>query len=291
MGDFTADWLLLREPADAAARCSRLTRLIADRFPRDAVLHGLDLAAGTGANTRYLIVHLPPQQSWLLVDRDPSLLSDVAARTYSWGVARGFEVSNQDSGLLLSGQQLQCQVTTCCLDLATDGEEVVASVFANRRFVSASALLDLVSERWLRRLARRCRESGADVLFALTCDGRVRCSPEEQEDEAVLALVNRHQSTDKGFGAALGPAACSWAERCFASLGYLVQREPSDWRLEPNARELQQYLIKGWAAAASEIAPEHSAMIGDWLSRRLAHVEGNRSRIMVGHEDLAAWLP
>ena len=32
-------------------------------------------------------------------------------------------------------------------------------------------------------------------------------------------------------------------------------------------------------------------MIRDWLGRRLAHVEAGRSRVIVGHEDLAAWLP
>jgi hypothetical protein len=32
-------------------------------------------------------------------------------------------------------------------------------------------------------------------------------------------------------------------------------------------------------------------MIQAWLARRLAHVEAGRSEVIVGHEDLAAWLP
>ena len=61
--------------------------------------------------------------------------------------------------------------------------------------------------------------------------------------------------------------------------------------LAPEQRELQRQLIEGWAQAAEEIAPEQTPMIRDWLARRLAHVEAGRSHVIVGHEDLAAWLP
>jgi len=31
--------------------------------------------------------------------------------------------------------------------------------------------------------------------------------------------------------------------------------------------------------------------IARWRARRLAHVDAGRSRLVVGHDDLAAWLP
>ena len=80
---------------------------------------------------------------WLLVDHDPGLLAQVPA-------ASGVE--------------------TRCLELSTlDDREI----FDGRALVTASALLDLVSEEWLRVLAVRCAESGAAVLFALSYDGRI----------------------------------------------------------------------------------------------------------------------
>jgi hypothetical protein len=116
----------------------------------------------------------------------------------------------------------------------------------------------------------------------------------------IRGLVNRHQQTDKGFGPALGPAAAGAAERCFAGLGYRVECESSPWVLRPDARnpaaryaaaELQRQLIQGWAEAASENAPDRLASIEAWRARRLAHVDANRSHLIVGHTDLAAWLP
>ena len=58
------------------------------------------------------------------------------------------------------------------------------------------------------------------MLFALNYDGRIKCAPGDPDDAAIVALVNRHQRTDKGFGPALGPDAPGLAERCFATLGY-----------------------------------------------------------------------
>ncbi|MBI3491471.1 MAG: class I SAM-dependent methyltransferase, partial [Acidobacteria bacterium] len=136
--------------------------------------------------------------------------------------------------------------------------------------VTASALLDLVSESWLRALAERCRANGAAVLFALSYDGRIQCSPEEPEDALVRDLVNRHQRTDKGFGPALGPEATDVAARCFADLGYSIKRESSDWVLTPESRELQKQVIDGWARAAAEVEPLRAKTIEAWRMRRLA---------------------
>ena len=165
-------------------------------------------------------------------------------------------------------------------------------IFAGRHLVTASALLDLVSAEWLRALADRCRASGAAALFTITYNGRSSCAPAEPEDDLVRDLMNRHQKTDKGLGGpALGPDAVSCAEQQFAEAGYLVRREPSDWTLGPEVSALQRMLIDGWAQAATEMAPDHSATIARWRERRLAHVDAGRSRIVVGHDDLAAWLP
>jgi hypothetical protein len=177
------------------------------------------------------------------------------------------------------------------VDLAGAFEPEAEDLCAGRDLVTASALLDLVSERWLHALARRCRDRGAAVLFALTYNGDVHCSPEEPEDEAVRELVNRHQRTDKGFGVALGPAAAGSAVRVFADLGYDMRRERSDWTLGADARDLQTRLIEGWADAAAAIAPDRSASLRAWSARRLAHVDAGRSRMVVGHDDVAGWLP
>jgi len=289
MADSLSNWLALREPADDAARSPLLTHEIVRALGRYHPLSVLDLGAGTGSNVRHLAGFLPAPQRWLLVDRDPATLADVRARTSSWAAVHGYEVTVDGEEYVIRGRQVDCRIETRCLDL---GRLIDPGIFSGRHLVTASALLDLVSETWLRTLALRCREAGAAVLFALTYNGRSRCSPGEPEDDAIRELMNQHQrASDHGFGPAAGPEAIECAARSFAAVGYHVRREASGWALAPDIRELQRQLIEGWAEAALEIAPGQSAMVRSWLTRRLAHVEAGRSRVDVCHEDLAAWLP
>jgi len=173
------------------------------------------------------------------------------------------------------------------LDLATDLARIE---LPSRCLVTSSALLDLVSDRWLEALVHRCRAAAADAYFALTYDGRTLCAPAEMEDAEVLELFNRHQRGDKGFGfgPALGPTAAQRAPEIFASLGYRVTTRASDWRIAPHDAAFQRALLTGWLDAALEIAPQRADALHAWLARRLAHVEAGRSALTVGHVDLVA---
>jgi hypothetical protein len=252
MSGFSAEWLALREPADVAARSADLAAFVSRRCEGRL----LDLGGGTGANIRYLAAKLPSPQHWTLVDDDSALLARVPAF-----------VTRHRANLT---------------DVVDEGE-----LFDGCSLVTASALLDLVSDTWLAKLVLRCRAAGANVLFALSYDGRLVCSPEDQEDEDIRRLVNEHQKADKGFGPALGPAAGARTAALLSATGYVVKQETSDWKLLPSARELQRELVNGWAAAAAAIAPSRKSAIENWRVRRIGHIDAGRSRIVVGHVDVA----
>lgn len=288
MDDALGQWLALREAADAAARSASLTRAIADRVASASPVNVLDLATGTGSNFRFLADRLPRVQRWLAVDRSASLLDQLSIRASSWAAERGYNVTREGTACIVSGERLDCRLEILQRDLGSLDD---AGMFAGRRLVTASALLDLVSETWLHALAARCREAGASALFTITYNGMTSCAPVEPEDAMVLDLFNRHQRTDKALGGpATGPDAAACAARCFAEAGYHVRSEPSDWRLGSSDGELQRPLIAGWAEAATEMAADAAPTIADWRHRRLQHVDAGRSRLVVGHTDVAAWI-
>jgi hypothetical protein len=267
METFSADWLALREPADHAARAHDLAAALSERLGARPSGGALDIAGGTGSNLRYLLPRLPGIARWTLFDYDPRLLDaathDLEPRCASAGIT----------------------FTTVRGDL----NEVARLPLDGCALVTASALLDLVSDAWLRAFARRCREARVSVLCALSYDGVITCDPPEPPDERVRALVNAHQRTDKGFGAALGPDAAAVAEGCFREEGYEVRISPSDWHLGPEMAALQRPLIEGWAGAARALVPAEAEAIDAWQERRLAHVNAGVSRLRVGHRDLLAW--
>ncbi len=267
MSGFSADWLALREGADASARAAALVARL--RSARSGPFAILDLGSGTGANLRYLAPRLGAAQDWLLVDVDAALLERA-------GLATG------------AGPARASRVRSTRLDLA---RELAALEIPAHGLVTASALLDLVSRPWLEALAARCAAAEADVLFALTYDGRIELGPPDPEDAAVRALVNRHQRRDKGFGAALGPAAARAAADAFAAVGYAMATAPSDWRLGPADAALQRALLQGWTQAAAEVEPAWADRLAAWHARRAAPIEAGRATAVVGHVDLLGLRP
>ena len=262
MTESLSEWLSLREAADAAARSTTLLAALVDALPAPP-LRIVDLGTGTGSNVRYLSARLPRPQEWLVVDRDALLLEELRQRV--------------DVSLIVRAANLGA---------------LTEDLFAARHLVTASALLDLVSEPWLQHLAQHCRRVGAAALFALTYNGESSCTPSEPEDDFVRNLLNSHQrQNDKGFGRGAGPDATDAAERAYAGAGYVVRRARSDWNLAESDAALQRPLVQGWADAAVELAPDRAVLIAEWLARRVRHIDEGRSRIVVGHEDLAAWLP
>jgi hypothetical protein len=287
VSSFSADWLALREPVDEVSRPQSLVQKIIDALPQQEPLAILDVACGTGANVRYLMDRLPGAQRWLLVDNDEALLGQLPEQMKTWGATREYEVFESTNGVSMRGPKGTRLLETRRSNIFT----LDPALFAGRALITTSALLDLVSNDWLRIFVPRCREANAAVLFALSYDGRMRCEPMESEDFTIRDLVNRHQRTDKGFGPALGAEAVRVAEDYLQRLGYRVRREFSDWRISPTMVHLQKEIIAGWAAAALAASPAQESMIAGWRERRLEHVDQGRSRLIIGHTDLAGWLP
>ena len=257
---FAADWLDLREGADHAARPRALLTPLIDWCRGRVPLEIVDLGAGAGSNLRYLAALLPRPQRWLLLDHDPALLRLTTAP--------GGDVT----------------VERACRDLAA--ATTVGALTGH--LVTASALLDLVSEAWIERLAARCEAIGAAALLALSYDGAIRWSPVLPEDELARQAVNAHQQRDKGLGAALGPDAATTAAAAFRQRGYRVELAPSPWQLGAADTALQEALLAGWVGAAAEQRPDAGGTLRAWARARRELIASGQSRLQVGHLDLLA---
>jgi hypothetical protein len=288
MSGFSAQWLALREPLDVESRNAGLIESLIDSLDataREEPLEMIDLGAGTGANLRYAAPRLGGVQNWLLVERDTVLLNAVAGSMGDWADQTDTQISSSGGNLVLSADRFECRAQNLALDLATQLERLPLPTAG---VLTAAALLDLVSEEWLRRLIRGAADEAMTVWFTLSYDGRMSCHPAEPEDEEVRELVNRHQLRDKGFGLALGAGAARAAVKALFEHGYRVQSAPSDWHASPQQPDLQRALVEGWFAAACEMAPRRSAGLQGWMNRRCAHIDAGRSVLRVGHQDLLA---
>lgn len=258
---FEAAWLALREGADHRARCAEVVPPLEHWWTGRGASTVLDLGCGTGSNLRWLAPRLPKPQRWTLVDHDGALLAHVQA---------------PEAGVSIRGVEG---------DLAVEGLSEVAAA----DLVTASALLDLVSEAWLARLADACAAAGAAALFALSYDGAISWEGgADAGDALVRTAVNEHQRRDKGLGPALGPAAARTAEALFRARGYRTRLVPSPWTIGPGEADLARALIDGWAAAAAEQRPARVGEVRAWAERRRKTVAASALTLRVGHQDLLA---
>lgn len=258
MSSFAAEWLALREPADRSARdrglAARLAAWLAGQ-PAPATI--LDLGSGTGATVRALSDIVPPDAHWHLVDNDPALLATAQS---SLGTADTIET----------------------VDLALD-LDIVARIAPD--VVTASALIDLVSDDWIYRLTDVADTAGAAVYCALTCDGNDKWSPPHPADAFVHRAFLADMRRDKGFGPALGVDAAPVLAESLAKAGYRVASAASPWRLGAGDEPLIGALADGVADTVVGHLDD-TATVDAWrLSRRQA------TAVAIGHVDVLGLPP
>lgn len=266
MSGFSLDWLRQREPFDLAARDRGCAQRFAATLAQVArrPLRILDLASGSGANLRALAHVIGVEQRWTLTDDDAELVAAQAAIDAQW------------------------EKQSLVIDLAQALDELDFAAFDG---ITTSAFLDLVSQAWLERFAAKLLAAGRPLLATLNVDGRRVWHPALAEDATVLAAFARHQSSNKGFGPALGAAAVS----CLADLlrrdGYAVSLARSDWRIARDAVAMLRPLLDDTFHAAREARPDQASIFSRWHEVRREHLERGLLSLDVGHLDLLALPP
>lgn len=252
------EWLDLRERADAAARSRELVRQLRRHLPTGPlVVH--DLACGSGSMGRWLAPLLPRPQQWILHDRDPDLLALA-------------EANRPDS----------VAVETRLGDVTRLGRDELAGA----SLVTASALLDLLTEDELAALVDACVGPACPVLLTLSVAGRVRLFPADPLDAHVAASFDEHQRRVTSRGRLLGPDAVEAAADRFRRSGAEVVVEPSPWRLDARESDLVAEWLAGWVDAACEQEPELAADADPYRRRRLREAEAGRLVVTVDHADV-----
>jgi hypothetical protein len=258
------EWLALREPADAAARALDLVEQLG-RLPETGrwVIH--DLGCGTGAMGRWLAPRLSGPQHWVLHDLDLDLLEVAAVEAPGPAADRA----------AVSVEPKQSDITS-----------LHQRDLAGASLITASALLDVLTEDQLAGLVSVCAGAGCPALLTLSVVGRVEVIPADPLDGRVAGAFDDHQRRATDRGRLVGPDAVGFAVEEFARLGSDALVRPSPWRLGPLQAELAAEWFTGWAAAACEQQVDLVAETGAYRRRRLAQARAGRLAVTVGHADV-----
>lgn len=263
----SSEWLSLREPADAAARSRELAGQLGPARPAAGswVIH--DLGCGTGSMARWLAPQLRGPQRWVLHDRDAGLLALAASHAYGRaGDGSAVTVHTQRSDITRLGP----------------GDLGQASL------ITASALLDMLTEEELRGLVGLCAGAGCPALLTLSVVGNVTLTPSDPLDRSLAAAFDAHQRRVTDRGRLLGPDAAGFAAEAFSETGAEVRVRPSPWRLGAGQAELMAQWLTGWVGAACEQEPGLAAEADAYTRRRLSQAGAGRLTATVDHVDVLA---
>ncbi|HEV2552791.1 MAG TPA: class I SAM-dependent methyltransferase [Bosea sp. (in: a-proteobacteria)] len=276
MAGFSPEWLGLREPADHAARNPQVLGAVGAHFAGRSSLTVVDLGCGAGSNLRGSYAALPARQHWTLVDLDERLLAATRQTLSGWAD----EAREQGEELVLTKGDHLITVDTRQADLNTDLEWVLGW---QPDLVTAAALFDLTSRRWLERFVAGLTSLRLPLYTVLTYDGREIWQPPHPADAPILAAFKHHQRGDKGFGPAAGPEATDVMAEAFRKSGFAVSIGDSAWRIDARSGALAQVLAKGIAEAVLETGQVDPATVADWLAAKMPEATA-----LVGHHDLWA---
>jgi hypothetical protein len=259
------EWLVLREPADAAARSPELADRLAERLRAADRLVIHDLGGGSGAMGRWLAPRLPGPQHWVVHDRDADLLARAVA---------------DPPGPPADGSAVTVEAR------ASDIARLAPDDLAGASVVVASALLDMLTAEELAGMLGACTGKRCPMLLALTVVGRVALTPADPLDAPMTAAFNDHQRRATTAGRLLGPDAAPSAVELLRGTGAEVLVRPSPWRLDAAHGDLTAEWLGGWVGAACEQEPVLADAAGPYLERRLAQAAAGELAVTVEHADL-----
>jgi trans-aconitate methyltransferase len=258
-------WLALREPADAAARAPDLVDQLRRELPATDRLVIHDLGCGSGGMGRWLAPLLPGPQHWVAHDRDADLLAAATANL---------------PGPAADGAAVTLEARLSDITRLRRGDLTDATL------ITASALLDMLTEEELSRLLDACAHAGCPALLTLSVVGRVRLTPSHPMDGRVAVAFDAHQRRSTERGRLLGPDAVAVAADEFARLGATVRVRPSPWRLGALQSQLAVEWFTGWIEAACEQQPELGGEAGAYTRRRLSQARAGQLDVTVEHADM-----
>ena len=265
MSGFSIEWLNLREVSDHRARDKDLLKTAVDWLKtlkaKDKVI--VDLGSGTGSTIRGLqrYTTLTPSIQWRLVDNDSGLLAEAIHR-----------------------HSEEYSIESFLVDLSETQKLPLKSV----SLITASALLDLVSENFIRDLCQLIKEKNeyrpVGFYSALNYDGCIKWTPFHPLDASILMNFNADQRRDKGFGPALGPDATDFLTRQFHCTKFQCLSAKSPWLLGSADYLLTESLINGISGVAVKTDELTNSDILDWKTFRMKNVRDGTC--FLGHTDI-----
>lgn len=281
---FATDWLEERYRFDIAARNPSVEAACLQYFSNATDIRIIDIGAGSGANFVYLADKFPQLQHWALVDLNPKLLNAARTRIKTWGIAKGYKVSEHGDQLSLEKDDRRIEV-----HLVHGSMLKLPKTFnlSSYQLVTASAVFDLLTADMASQLLNTLHANRL-ALFATLNYQHMEYFPREEDDQRFIEQYEQHMQRQQAFGRALGPACVPHIQQVFRELPTgSFQMGPSRWQIEPSDHDMHLHLLHFIEKSLAELPANQKApqALQEWLGCKRELLHARRLRLTVEHQD------
>jgi len=253
----TIAWLKQREPFDTAARNIAVLNSVTDYLHSIEQPQIIDLGAGTGNQTLFLLEKLTQPARFTLIEQHPTLLA--AAR----------------DAMMKRFVNLLAWVADYKKATATRGSDFY--------LFTASALLDLLTTSEMETLSD-CLSTDNTALYATLNYTGFTMSPTHPLDDAAREVFETHMTRTLDRGNPLGPQAVRYLLTHMAANTNHYHVGASQWQVTSEHAAFLHANLTFYQQALAD-----SPTLVPWVACRLEQLKREELMLGVMHEDL--WIP
>ena len=281
---FSKSWINMRMQYDDAARSDILINFLRSNSKYDDY-NLIDMCSGTGSFLIWLLKNNITFKKNILIDHDIALLKSVKSNFRQYLKDKYIVKSNSNNlNLILTNKHKNS------IDVDIEKSDCQKyNLDENQSFIiSYSAAIDLMSKSSIANSLSNMKKN--NILFYSLCfDGKVKWLPSNHFDKYILSFFNKHQTTDKGFGKALGYQAIDYLTMKAKKLGYEVTKKESTWNIV-NFNEKDKYFMRRYVLdikkALYHMEGIDRSMLSEWYLNKKECIDHKKLKLCVGHKDI-----
>ena len=278
----TIAWLKQREPFDTAARNIAVLNSVTDYLHSIEQPQIIDLGAGTGNQTLFLLEKLTQPARFTLIEQHPTLLA--AARD---AMMKRFDGQCIDRHTMrVTTQHCTHTVTFAPINLlawVADYKKATATRGSDFYLFTASALLDLLTTSEMETLSD-CLSTDNTALYATLNYTGFTMSPTHPLDDAAREVFETHMTRTLDRGNPLGPQAVRYLLTHMAANTNHYHVGASQWQVTSEHAAFLHANLTFYQQALAD-----SPTLVPWVACRLEQLKREELMLGVMHEDL--WIP
>ena len=281
-----ANWLNDRYPFDSEARNKPLEDKVLDYLKPKQDLQLLDVGAGTGSNTLYLMDKIKSNQHWYLVEQNPSFKNIFFRRIEDFSNFHKYEWTRSNNKI---------QISTPTKELSFEFIEgsllEVAQLLPleNIDLVLANAVFDLFSKQQIQQFLNPILQKEIACYFTLNYKSQ-SFLPEDPFDSTYISLYEDHMERPQAMGTATGKMVGPYLSECLETF-QIVEQAISTWQIQKEDIKMHYYLLSFMENAIQELAlqEEVKSLLPKWIQRKKDMVITRQLELRVQHWDIFSY--